>query len=96
MPSSASKCCAPSSAADYDQAAAAGRKAGRRRRKAASFVFLERRIELISVETPDPLSPDEPGGENLCRDCSGRGRSDGQECETCGGTGTVVEPVGGA
>lgn len=35
-------------------------------------------------------------GENLCPDCSGRGKRDGKECETCGGTGKVIEGVGGA
>ena len=39
-----------------------------------------------------------PGaGENICPDCSGSGRHDGAgPCSTCGGTGRVIEAVGGA
>ena len=39
-----------------------------------------------------------PGaGENICPDCSGTGRRDGAApCSTCGGTGRVIEAVGGA
>ncbi|HYC04905.1 MAG TPA: hypothetical protein VED40_16555 [Azospirillaceae bacterium] len=37
-----------------------------------------------------------PGtGENLCPDCSGKGRIGGQACETCAGTGVVNEGIGG-
>ncbi len=51
---------------------------------------------MVAVEPPDTLSPDQPGGENLCPDCSGSGSIDGEECKTCGGSGKVIEPVGGA
>ena len=34
--------------------------------------------------------------ENTCPDCAGSGQVDGRACRTCGGTGTVVEPVGDA
>jgi hypothetical protein len=38
-----------------------------------------------------------PGtGENLCPDCSGKGKLNGQACDTCGGTGIVIEGIGGA
>ncbi|HSO06703.1 MAG TPA: hypothetical protein VLW45_05665 [Pelomicrobium sp.] len=38
-----------------------------------------------------------PGtGENLCPDCSGKGDLEGKPCPTCGGSGKVVEGVGGA
>ena len=42
----------------------------------------------------------EPGsanaGEDLCPQCGGKGRDDdGAECRECGGSGTVVEGVGG-
>ena len=39
-----------------------------------------------------------PGaGENICPDCSGTGHRDGSvPCSTCGGTGRVIEAVGGA
>jgi len=36
------------------------------------------------------------GGENICPGCDGRGEVDGEQCATCGGSGKVVEPVGGA
>jgi DnaJ-class molecular chaperone len=39
---------------------------------------------------------DDGKGENICPECSGSGQVDGRECRTCGGTGTVTEPIGGA
>jgi len=45
----------------------------------------------------DVAAPGTPGtGENLCLDCAGSGRIDGGPCATCGGTGKVVEGIGGA
>lgn len=45
----------------------------------------------------DQAPPGTPGaGENLCPDCSGKGSLNGKRCETCGGTGKVIEGVGGA
>ncbi len=35
-------------------------------------------------------------GEHLCRDCQGSGRRDDAPCPTCGGTGRVMEGIGGA
>lgn len=35
-------------------------------------------------------------GENICRDCSGKGSRDGKPCPTCGGTGRVNQAIGGA
>jgi DnaJ-class molecular chaperone len=35
-------------------------------------------------------------GENICRDCQGSGRRDDAPCPTCGGTGRVIEGIGGA
>jgi DnaJ-class molecular chaperone len=35
-------------------------------------------------------------GEDVCPVCSGSGRVDDQQCQTCGGTGKLIEPVGGA
>jgi DnaJ-class molecular chaperone len=35
-------------------------------------------------------------GENICRDCRGSGRRDDAPCPTCGGTGRVIEGIGGA
>ena len=50
----------------------------------------------MTVEPSDATSPEETAGENVCPDCSGSGRVDGAQCQTCEGTGTVIEPVGGA
>ena len=51
----------------------------------------------------EPMNPGDevpPGtvysGEDLCPECSGSGKKEGQECANCGGTGKVTEPVGGA
>ena len=44
----------------------------------------------------DEAPPEEPAAaENVCPSCAGSGRADGDTCETCGGTGTVTEAVGG-
>jgi DnaJ-class molecular chaperone len=45
----------------------------------------------------DEAAPGTPGtGENLCRNCNGSGRIEGGSCTECGGTGKVVEGIGGA
>lgn len=47
----------------------------------------------------DQAPPGTPGtGENICPKCGGSGisDSDGMPCDTCGGTGKVIEGVGGA
>src|SRR3954452_22229347 len=45
----------------------------------------------------DQVPPDVPGaGEALCPRCSGSGRIDGTACENCGGSGKIVEGIGGA
>jgi DnaJ-class molecular chaperone len=44
----------------------------------------------------DEVPPDsEAGGANVCPECGGTGRKDGERCEACGGTGQVEEAVGG-
>jgi hypothetical protein len=44
----------------------------------------------------DDAPPSTPGtGENICPDCNGSGQRDGRECPTCGGTGKVIEGIGG-
>jgi DnaJ-class molecular chaperone len=35
-------------------------------------------------------------GENVCRACNGSGSIDGKRCPECGGTGKIVEGIGGA
>ncbi len=45
----------------------------------------------------DQAPPGTPGtGENICPACHGSGRIDTQACQNCGGTGKVVEGIGGA
>ena len=48
------------------------------------------------VVSGDEAEPGTPGsGENLCRACHGTGRLEGKECPICGGTGKIVEGIGG-
>jgi hypothetical protein len=49
------------------------------------------------IKPGDEAPPNTPGtGEDLCPDCKGSGRIDGAKCETCDGTGRIVEGIGGA
>jgi len=42
----------------------------------------------------DEAPPGTPGtGEDVCPDCGGRGRLDGQECNTCLGRGRVIRAI---
>ena len=44
----------------------------------------------------DDAAPGTPGtGEDICPKCSGSGRIDGGKCLDCGGTGKVVQGIGG-
>ena len=44
----------------------------------------------------DEAAPGTPGsGENVCPDCKGSGRMNNAPCRTCGGTGKVIEGIGG-
>jgi hypothetical protein len=44
----------------------------------------------------DEAAPGTPGtGEDVCRRCNGSGVLAGRECPDCGGTGKVVEGIGG-
>lgn len=44
----------------------------------------------------DDAAPDTPGtGEDVCPVCNGSGRTEGSECGACGGSGKVVEAIGG-
>lgn len=57
---------------------------------------------MIAASPGQPVSGDDappgtPGtGEDICRVCNGDGKVDGKTCANCGGTGKVVEGVGGA
>jgi hypothetical protein len=51
---------------------------------------------------PDAMAPGDdapagtPGaGEDACPVCEGTGRVDGRTCENCGGSGIVIEGIGG-
>ncbi|MBF0304770.1 MAG: hypothetical protein HQL39_05405 [Alphaproteobacteria bacterium] len=45
----------------------------------------------------DEAPPGTPGtGEGLCPICQGSGRLNGDRCESCGGTGRVIQGIGGA
>jgi RecJ-like exonuclease len=45
----------------------------------------------------DQAEPGTPGtGENVCPECKGSGRVGATPCQNCGGTGKIVEGVGGA
>lgn len=45
----------------------------------------------------DQAAPGTPGtGENTCPRCRGSGELNGAECENCGGTGVIIEGIGGA
>jgi RecJ-like exonuclease len=45
----------------------------------------------------DDATPGTPGtGEDICRECNGSGRVGNRPCPNCGGTGKVIEGIGGA
>ncbi len=44
----------------------------------------------------DEAQPGAPGtGENTCPACSGSGKVNNAPCQECGGTGIVIEGIGG-
>ena len=44
----------------------------------------------------DEAPPGTPGtAEDICPVCSGSGQANGGQCENCGGTGKIVEGIGG-
>ena len=48
------------------------------------------------VNPGDDARAGTPGaGENVCPDCKGSGRLSNAPCKTCGGTGKVIEGIGG-
>lgn len=48
------------------------------------------------LEPGDEAPPDEPSaGENICPWCKGTGTVDGEQCAHCGGSGKIVEAIGG-
>ncbi len=44
----------------------------------------------------DEAPPDDPtAGENICPECDGSGKADGEDCPNCEGTGKITEAIGG-
>jgi RecJ-like exonuclease len=44
----------------------------------------------------DEAEPGTPGtGEDVCPDCKGSGRLNNAPCKTCGGSGKVIQGIGG-
>ncbi|MGE5505392.1 MAG: hypothetical protein ACM31L_13295 [Actinomycetota bacterium] len=49
------------------------------------------------LDPGDEAAPGAPGtGEDLCRVCHGTGKVGAKPCDACGGTGIIVEGIGGA
>lgn len=48
------------------------------------------------LEPGDQAAPGTPGaGENVCPACRGTGKLKAASCQTCGGTGVVIEGISG-
>ncbi|HEY0354191.1 MAG TPA: hypothetical protein VGC68_11230 [Enterovirga sp.] len=48
------------------------------------------------LEPGDEAKPGTPGaGENICPECQGTGLVSNLPCQNCGGTGIVIEGIGG-
>ena len=55
------------------------------------------RAARMDLNPGDDAPPGTPGtGEGLCPTCSGSGRHDNMACPDCGGTGHIVQAIGGA
>jgi len=58
----------------------------------------EPRASADQPQNPGDEAP--PGtagtGEAICPECSGTGRRDAAPCENCGGSGKIIQGVGGA
>lgn len=54
--------------------------------------------EYLSQKNPGDQAPaGTPGtGENICSVCNGSGQINANPCDNCGGTGKVIEGIGGA
>jgi DnaJ-class molecular chaperone len=54
------------------------------------------RMQGGGINPGDDAPPGTPGtGENVCPECKGSGRIGAASCQACGGTGKVIEGMGG-
>jgi hypothetical protein len=57
----------------------------------------QKKSSPTQVNPGDEAAPGTPGaGEDICGVCKGSGKVDGRSCENCGGTGKVIQGIGGA
>lgn len=50
----------------------------------------------VTMNPGDDAPAGTPGtGEDICPRCKGTGKQNGQDCQNCGGTGRIVEGIGG-
>lgn len=55
------------------------------------------RLRSTKLNPGDQAAPGTPGtAENICPVCSGKGKIGDRPCQHCGGTGKVIEGIGGA
>lgn len=52
--------------------------------------------DVPEMHPGDDAPPGTPGtGEDICPKCHGTGTLNGADCQNCGGTGKIVEGIGG-
>lgn len=48
------------------------------------------------INPGDEAPPGTPGtGEAPCQECQGSGKLDGRDCPNCGGSGKIIQGIGG-
>ena len=58
---------------------------------------MDRKDSQKKLNPGDEAEPGTVGtGEDICPQCHGKGRVEGSPCPNCGGTGKIVEGIGGA
>ena len=58
---------------------------------------IQTETDTTKLNPGDQSEAGTPGaGENVCPECKGKGRIGLTSCPTCGGTGVVIEGIGGA
>ena len=54
------------------------------------------RTDDPTMNPGDEAPPGTPGtGEDICAECQGSGKQEGQPCAACGGSGKVTRAIGG-